>query len=149
MMQVMNYPHCHLNFSLQFSTPTGRDKTKNDGSFLVIYMYDPFIKEIRGHNIERFCNHFSSLGFIPGYNTWSFRPYLQNFLLDDAKVIENARLKHDSMILPNSKEILDHCYRVEINEQLINSIHTLAEPLNNSPGSELLRCDHTSENSIF
>jgi hypothetical protein len=42
MMQAMNYPHCHLNFVLNFTTPTGRDKTKNDGSYVVIYMYNIF-----------------------------------------------------------------------------------------------------------
>lgn len=38
MIQAMNYPHCHLNFNIHFTTPTGRDKPKNDGSYILIYM---------------------------------------------------------------------------------------------------------------
>jgi hypothetical protein len=46
--------------------------------------------------------------------------------MDDTKVIDSVRKKHESitsMILPNSKEILDRCYRGDVHEQLIHSIN--------------------------
>ncbi|KAJ3177046.1 hypothetical protein HDU85_006449 [Gaertneriomyces sp. JEL0708] len=64
-LRVLGYPHCLFHSKLNFSTPTGREKTLQDESFVLVYL---------GHNVNAFCSQFGKMGTIPGYNSWSYRP---------------------------------------------------------------------------
>ena len=37
-LRVMNYPHCYFREKLQFTTPTGKDKSRHDDDFILVYM---------------------------------------------------------------------------------------------------------------
>jgi hypothetical protein len=62
--EVYRFPHCWLKSHVRFMNPNrGFDNAATVHGSVVVFL---------GENVDRFCKVFGEIGYIPGYNTWTY-----------------------------------------------------------------------------